>query len=222
MAHDLGPDVSFTYEEEGYGYDTVVFQKGKPPLDSELNYVLKYVFKHSQKTGENNTIDISDNWDISFDTEMGGPKSHQLEKLTSWSDIDNDGIKYYSGSASYSRDFTVAEETLSKKTEVYVIFEDIQEMAHVFVNGNDCGIVWLPPYKTNITPHLKAGTNSITVQVINTWNNRIVGDVTNPEEKAYTNTNAKSKFNKNSPLLKSGLMGKAEIFFTNINLNSGG
>jgi hypothetical protein len=47
---------------------------------------------------------------------MGGPKSHRLEKLTSWSDIDNDGIKYYSGSANYSRDFTVAEETLSKKT----------------------------------------------------------------------------------------------------------
>ena len=39
MSHDLGPDVSFVYDEEEYNYDTVVFQKGKPPLDSELNYV---------------------------------------------------------------------------------------------------------------------------------------------------------------------------------------
>lgn len=40
MSHDnLGPDVSYVYEDQGYNYDTVVFQKGKPPLDSELNLV---------------------------------------------------------------------------------------------------------------------------------------------------------------------------------------
>ena len=37
MVNDLGTGVSYVYEEEGYNYDTVVYQKGKPPLDSELN-----------------------------------------------------------------------------------------------------------------------------------------------------------------------------------------
>lgn len=37
MSHDLGNDVSYVYDEEGYNYDMVVFQKGKPPLDTELN-----------------------------------------------------------------------------------------------------------------------------------------------------------------------------------------
>ena len=129
--------------------------------------------------------------------------------------MDHDGIRYYSGSASYSRDFSVEEETLSNETEAFVAFEDIQEMARFFVNGNDCGIVWTPPYKARITPFLKAGTNKITVQVINTWNNRIVGDLRNPEEKPFTNTNAKSKFTADSPLLRSGILGKAEIFFSN-------
>lgn len=34
---DLGKGVSYVYDAEGYNYDMVVFQKGKPPLDSELN-----------------------------------------------------------------------------------------------------------------------------------------------------------------------------------------
>jgi photosystem II stability/assembly factor-like uncharacterized protein len=37
MATDLGRGVSTVYDNEGYNYDLVVFQKGKPPLDAELN-----------------------------------------------------------------------------------------------------------------------------------------------------------------------------------------
>ncbi|MBT3244125.1 MAG: hypothetical protein HN352_13335 [Bacteroidetes bacterium] len=177
--------------------------------DAGLTYDLQYGFQ-----GESiKPIDITDNWDISFNTEMGGPKTYQLEKLISWTDSDNQGVRYYSGSAKYSRDFSISEETLSEETEAFVRFEDIQEMARVFVNGNDCGFVWTPPYKARITPYLKVGTNKITVHVINTWNNRIVGDLMNPNKKPFTNTNAKNKFSKNSALLKSGLIGKAEIFF---------
>jgi hypothetical protein len=144
---------------------------------------------------------------------MGGPKSYQLEELANWASIDNDGIKYYSGSANYNREFSVSVESISENTQAFVVFEDIQEMARVSVNGNDCGIIWTPPYQANITQHLKEGTNNISVQVINNWNNRIVGDLRNPGEKEYARTNAKNKFTKESPLLESGLMGKAEIIF---------
>ena len=184
--------------------------------DAALCCDLQYGFHKKQEKEEVNiSIDISNNWDVRFNTKMGGPESYQLEKLTSWSDINNEGIKYYSGSASYTREFSVGREALSKQKEAFVVFGDIQEMARIFVNGNDCGILWTLPYKARITPYLKEGTNTIKVQVINTWNNRIVGDIRNPGKKAYTKTNAKSKFNQNSPLLKSGLMGQAEILFTN-------
>ena len=39
MAENFGPAVSFVNNALGYNYDTVVFQKGKPPLDSEVNLV---------------------------------------------------------------------------------------------------------------------------------------------------------------------------------------
>jgi len=37
MSENLGTGVSYVYDSEGYNNVMVVFQKGKPPLDSELN-----------------------------------------------------------------------------------------------------------------------------------------------------------------------------------------
>jgi hypothetical protein len=144
---------------------------------------------------------------------LGAPESYPFDRLNSWTAMDHDGIRFYSGKATYSKKFTLDKESLSENAEAYLVFENIQEMARVIVNGNDCGIVWLPPYKTRITPCLRSGTNEISVQVINTWNNRIVGDLRNPDKEPFTRTNAKVRFNKDSPLLESGLMGKAQIFF---------
>jgi deoxycytidine triphosphate deaminase len=184
--------------------------------DPGINYDLQYGFHKKQNRPPNDeSIDITDNWEVRFDSLMGGPKSFHMAKLSSWTDIDNDGVRFYSGKASYNRSFSVNQASLSKTTEAYVVFQDIQEMAHVYVNDQDCGIVWTPPYKANITPYLKAGKNCITVEVINNWNNRIVGDVKNPDGKQYTQTNIKYKFKGAKSLLKSGLMGKAEIFLTN-------
>lgn len=183
--------------------------------DAGLDYDLQYGFNIESKKEGNSNIDLTGNWEVSFDTAMGGPGTWHFDKLTSWTETNQDGIRYYSGSAIYSRDFTIEEGLLTGHAEAFVVFGEIQEMARVSVNGNDCGIVWIPPYKTRITPYLKTGKNHITVEVVNTWNNRIVGDMRNPETKPFTNTNAKVKFKETSPLLRSGLLGTAEIVFAN-------
>lgn len=180
-------------------------------LTSDLQYGFSTIGNPST------TIDLTKNWQVSFDTEMGGPELFQMEKLASWPDIDLDGIKYYSGTATYSREFTVEEGMLLEGADLYVAFEDIQEIARVSINENDAGIIWTPPYSANITEYVKPGVNQIKVEVVNTWNNRIVGDLGNPDEKPFTSTNARSKFEANGALLKSGLMGKAEIISVNKN-----
>jgi len=194
----------------------VVFRvKSNGTDDATLKHDLQFGFRNNRNTGmiKNETQDISNHWNVKFNPAMGGPASYQLDSLVSWSEIDNDDIKYYSGSANYERDFSIAGEELVNGTKAFVLFEDVQEMVRVFVNGNDCGIIWTPPYKANITPYLKVGRNKISVQVINAWNNRIVGDLKKSSKK-YTNTNIGNKFKVDSPLLKSGLMGTAEILFT--------
>jgi hypothetical protein len=195
----------------------VVFRdKSTGMNDAGLHCDLQFGFNPTEEAeGIGKTIDLTSNWVVSFDPAMGGAESHRLERLISWTETDQEGIRYYSGKASYSRDFTVDEKALSKNAEAFAVFGDIQEMARVFVNGKDCGIVWTPPYKARITPCLQAGTNHISVEVINTWNNRIVGDIRNPDQKPYTSTNVRVRFNEDSPLLKSGLTGTAAIIFTN-------
>jgi hypothetical protein len=194
----------------------VVFRKNSTGKNDEgLSYDLQFGFM--KDTGSETLpegIDITTGWKVGFDSEMGAPESYSFDKLTSWTDIDIEGIQYYSGKATYNREFIVPGDELPEETKAYVVFEDIQEMARVYVNGNDCGIVWVPPYKVEITPYLISGTNKMTIEVINTWNNRIVGDLRNPDQEPYTKTNAKSRFSSESKLLKSGLVGDAEIRFT--------
>jgi hypothetical protein len=193
----------------------VVFRKNSSGInDKGLYRDLQFGFQEKPKSKDKyEAIDISTNWKIGFIPDWGGPELMKLDKLISWSDLQDEGAIFYSGAAKYSRDFMIDKEVLATGTEAYVSFEDIQEMAQVYINGQDCGIVWLPPYTTRISPYLKEGKNTLEVKVINTWNNRIVGDLKNPDKPPFTNTNAKIKFRKESPLLKSGLIGNAEIRF---------
>jgi hypothetical protein len=210
--------IRIDFEMDPLGSRFVIFREKSTGMnDAGLSYDLQFGFRRGQGEEKNTEpVDISKEWKISFNPVMGGPESYRLDSLISWSDAKEDGIKYYSGSAIYEKEFTVEEERLTEGKEAFVVFGDIQEMARVFVNGNDCGFVWIPPYKADITKYLKAGLNKITVQVINTWNNRIVGDIRNPGKKPFTTTNAKVKFRETSPLLKSGLLGRAEIVFFTI------
>lgn len=193
----------------------VVFRKkAKSKKDLHPPYDLQFGMYKNKKRIQ--TLDISMNWKLNFDTALGGPREYKLDTLISWSDILTDGIKYYSGSATYTKDFNLNKEVFTKNEEACINFTDVQELARVYVNGNDCGMLWTPPYRLRITPYLKKGINQITVEAINTWNNRIVGDLRAADQKPFAKTNAKVKFKSTSPLLPSGIIGKTEIvFFTN-------
>ena len=58
MSHNLGTEVSVTYEAAGYNYDTVVYQKEKPPLDSELNVSQELLSILRQR----NTLNLPSGW----------------------------------------------------------------------------------------------------------------------------------------------------------------
>lgn len=180
----------------------------EPPFDLQFGLV-KNIIDH-----EIISVDITENWNLSFSPGMGAPESYELDKLKSWTDINDEGIRYYSGTTAYSKTMDVDEVLLQSSRRVFIQFQEIQEVAKVIVNGNECGILWSPPYRAEIGKFLKAGQNEISVEVINTWNNRIVGDIRNPELETYTNTNIKYKFKGDKPLLESGLLGKAEIIFS--------
>jgi hypothetical protein len=121
--------------------------------------------------------EISGSWQVSFDSRWGGPaKPVRFDTLTDWSKNALDGIKYYSGTAIYSKDFTVEPSLLSEGGELWLDLGRVEVIAHVRVNGKDCGTAWKPPYRVAVSGALRGGNNRLEVEVVNLWPNRMIGD----------------------------------------------
>lgn len=144
-------------------------------------------------------------WQVAFDTSFGGPAQPVMfDSLTSWSNNSSDAIRYYSGTAVYRSSFEWKENTIPQN--IWLNLQEIANIAGISINGKDCGTVWTPPYKVNITSALKPGINTIDITVSNTWANRLIGDNQLPENKRITQTYAPFRL-KGKPLLKAGLSG---------------
>lgn len=153
---------------------------------------------------------ISSPWKISFPKDRGAPESITMETLTDWTKHSDFGVKYFSGAADYQNTFTL---TAVPENPVILDLGSVKEVAVVHVNGKEAGILWKEPYQIDITALAKAGENRIEIKVVNTWNNRLVGDSTVKPEARITRTNLSHKFSPNSPLLSSGLLGPVVIKF---------
>jgi hypothetical protein len=149
---------------------------------------------------------IKSDWMVSFDEKAGGPaKPVIFNTLTDWSKNQDSSIKYYSGTASYSNTF-YWNGTYPNNKRIWLDIGRVANIAKVFVNGIDCGIVWTAPYKVDITKALRKEQNELRIEVTNTWANRIMGDQRLPEHKRITNTNAPFRL-EGKPLLEAGLLG---------------
>jgi hypothetical protein len=150
-------------------------------------------------------------WTVQFDTIYGGPaKPLYMEKLTDWIQYPDSGIRYYSGTAKYSRNFEWVEDA-KKQTRKWLDLGKVNCIANIWVNGIYCGTAWTNPFKVEITKTLKNGNNQIEIEITNTWINRILGDVNKPENKRIT-CNAFPFYRLEDKKLKeSGLLGPVRL-----------
>ena len=174
--------------------------------------------------------EISKPWKVSFDPKWGGPATITFDKLEDWTTRPEEGIKYYSGTAIYHTDIEMNEKTMAdKKSDIYIDLGEVNNMARVRVNGKDMGVVWSAPFRVKITNALVVGKNNIDIEVVNLWPNRLIGDEQKPDDgivngqwpewlqKGLPRTSGRFTFttfkhyNKDSKLLKSGLMGPVKI-----------
>ena len=103
---------------------------------------------------------------------------HELISLTDHAD---EGIKYFSGIASYTSDFEVSAAMVGKDKQVMIDLGRVEVIAELWVNGKSAGILWKPPFKADITALVKAGKNRLEVRVTNPWRNRLIGDEQKPQ-----------------------------------------
>lgn len=154
---------------------------------------------------------IKGSWAVDFPTNLGGPGTVKLDSLISWPSSADTGIKYFSGTASYTKTVNVKAGWQQQGAKMILDLGKVSDIAEVMVNGKPAGILWKAPYKIDITNALKAGANTIEIKVTNEWTNRIAGDYMVPESKKVLRT-PPSLFGRPSGGLPSGLMGPVELW----------
>ena len=145
---------------------------------------------------------------MAFEQGKGGPESRQtFNTLSDWSKNADSKIKYFSGHAIYTNSFKISK---LPEGETYIDLGKVMVMAKVKINGQEVGGVWTPPYRLNITKFLKKGVNTVEVDVVNNWRNRLIGEKNMPESERFTHQSF-TYLNKDSELQESGLIGPVEI-----------
>ncbi|HEX4085770.1 MAG TPA: glycosyl hydrolase, partial [Chthoniobacteraceae bacterium] len=115
-------------------------------------------------------------WELTFPPHWGAPDKITLDHLISWSDSPEDGVKYFSGTATYRKTLTIPTAVQGPGRHLYLDLGDVKVIAQVFVNGQDLGILWKNPFYVDISGAVKPGDNLIEIKVTNLWPNRIIGD----------------------------------------------
>ena len=132
-----------------------------------------------------------------------------FDSLVSWARRPEAGIKYYSGVATYRKDFRSG--VVYKKGErVWLDLGNVKELAEVRLNGKRLGILWSFPFRVDVTDALKPGDNRLEVDVVNFWPNRIIGDQFLPAQERFTRTNIR-KLTRETELAESGLLGPVTL-----------
>ncbi len=145
-------------------------------------------------------------WSLRFPPGWGAPGQVTLEQLISWADHPEEGVKHFSGTAVYTKDFEVNAVQLGAGKALRLNLGVVKNLAEVKVNGRDLGVLWKPPFIVDISGIAKPGRNTLEVKVTNLWPNRMIGDQSIAPEKRYTWSTV-SPFQADTPLLESGLIG---------------
>ena len=144
-------------------------------------------------------------WEVRFQEGRGAPEKVLWTELKSYTESPVPGIRYFSGTATYSCRFTA-----EKKECMVLDLGNVCEMARVILNGNDLGLLWKAPYRTDVTEALIDGENILEIRVTNSWMNRLIGDEQPGVSERITYT-SKKFYSQDDALSPAGLLGPVRL-----------
>ena len=149
-------------------------------------------------------------WAISFQPGRGAPPSASVPELASWSDNAEHGIRYLSGTGTYTRTLDVPADWLADGAELWLELGAVHDLAEVSLNGHALGVLWKPPYRVNLTAAVHAGANQLAIAVTNLWPNRLIGDA-QPDAAVKYGYTVPQFYQADAALLPSGLLGPVQV-----------
>ncbi len=120
-------------------------------------------------------------WEVCFDPKWGGPEKVIFQQLEDWARRSEDGVRHYSGTATYRKTFAL-DASLSAADRLVLDLGQVAVMADVTLNGHPLGIQWRRPFRLDVTEVVKPGDNVLEVRVVNLWINRMIGDEQLPDD----------------------------------------
>lgn len=129
-------------------------------------------------------------WEVAFDPKSGGPGKATFQQLEDWSRRPEEGIRYYSGRATYRKSFELP---AGSARRVFLDLGEVKNLAQVRLNGKDLGLVWTAPWRVDITEAaIRGRSNELEIDVVNLWPNRLIGDGLLPKDRRLTRTNVRT------------------------------
>ena len=132
-------------------------------------------------------------------------KELPVEGLGCWTE--DPQTRYFSGTRSYM----ITTEVPEYEGRLILDLGEVCNLAQVFVDGQEAGIVWKAPFTIDITDLVKdRKTVNLEIKVTNLWVNHLIGDaLKEPSQKSsYVSFDF---YRGNEPLLKSGLIGPVKL-----------
>ncbi len=185
-------------------------------------------------------VEVAGPWQLEFPKGWGAPERVALERLISWTSHPDEGVKHFSGTATYRHAIAIPAAMLGAGRGLYLDRGRVEEIAEVRLNGRDHGNLWNPPFSVDITDAARAGENDLEVRVVNLWPNRLIGDDRLPPDAEWTGPRMKSwpqwhldgkpsptgrftfsprkNWSQDDPLLESGLLGPVRVETTAVSL----
>ncbi len=159
------------------------------------------------QTTKPTSIGLDEFWKVSFEPDWDTPSAIQLKKLIPLSEHTDKAVKYYSGTATYEKEFdlTAAQKAIRLNLGV------VAEIAEVWCNGKKVGTRWAPPFSFDLSTFVTTGKNTLSVKVTNTWRNQLIYDNTRPKDQRKTWATAAPGNSREEPS-PSGLIGPVTLY----------
>ncbi|MFM7182450.1 MAG: glycosyl hydrolase [Verrucomicrobiales bacterium] len=186
-------------------------------------------------------VPVNGPWQVRFQPGRSAPAEIRLEKLISWTEHPDPGVRHFSGIATYETRVNIAEDFKKTNSRCVLRLGEVSDVAAVTINGHHAGVTWTVPFELDVTLWVRAGENALQIAVANRWINRLIGDESLPPDARYdfTGTNftigrlaklpawlgdpelTKQRqrvtfatwqfYTKDSPLMDSGLLGPVQL-----------
>jgi hypothetical protein len=160
------------------------------------------------RTALQETMKLDDAWEVAFQPGRGAPASLRMASLQPLEKHADPGVRYFSGTATYTREFELPKGFASGQT-LQLDLGKVGDVAEVRINGQLAGTLWHAPWQIDIGALARPGRNAIEVRVATLWVNRLIGDA-QPGARKITFT-ALPTYLPDAPLRPSGLMGPVKL-----------